>query len=182
MDQVKQAMRNMFGEQKQPINRDVVYKYPITLEQAFAGITTNIQLRHKNKKIKVDIPAGAFNGCRLVFVGEGEDTANGKNGDLYVVILIKPHKLFKFQGVDLLHETTIDCFDAILGKTLEIESVEKGKIIKVVIPPYFQCGTTIKLHGDGMPNLNGIGRGDLYIRPEVVIQVLLYLFLPQDKI
>ncbi|AYO30282.1 molecular chaperone DnaJ [Biomaibacter acetigenes] len=121
-----------------------------------------------NRKIKVKVPAGVDTGSRLRISGEGEPgERGGPPGDLYVVIRVKPHKLFTRHGDDLIYEAHISFVQAALGDEIEIPTLE-GKI-KLKIPEGTQPGTNFRLKAKGIPHIKGYGRGDMHVRVNVVI-------------
>ncbi|HHV45683.1 MAG TPA: molecular chaperone DnaJ [Tissierellia bacterium] len=122
----------------------------------------------KRKKIKVKIPAGVNNGSIISVRGEGEaGIRGGSPGDLYVYITVKEHEIFKRKGNNIYFTVPISFVDAALGAEIEIPTLE-GKI-KYTIPEGTQTGTEFRLKNMGVPNVKGLGRGDLYFK--VVVQV-----------
>lgn len=122
----------------------------------------------KRKKIKVKVPAGVDNGSIISIRGEGEaGSRGGSPGDLFVYITVKEHEIFKRKGNNIYFTVPISFADAALGAEIEIPTLE-GKI-KYTIPEGTQTGTEFRLKNMGVPNVRGIGRGDLYFK--VVVQV-----------
>mgnify|MGYP001157845237 FL=1 len=122
----------------------------------------------KNRRIKVKIPAGVDTGSVISVRGEGEaGERGGPPGDLYVYINVKPHKIFKREGNDLYLTVPISFTEACLGAEIEVPTLEG--IEKFSLPAGTQTGEVFKLKNMGVPNLRGVGRGDLYF--EVQIQV-----------
>ncbi|MCB1720432.1 MAG: molecular chaperone DnaJ [Alphaproteobacteria bacterium] len=117
----------------------------------------------KDKTLKVKIPPGVDTGRRIRLSGEGEaGVQGGPRGDLYVLLAIKPHKLFKRDGANLFCRVPITVTKAALGGDLEVPTIE-GKATKVKIPPGTQTGQQFRLKGKGMPILGSDSKGDLYI-------------------
>lgn len=82
----------------------------------------------KNVKIQVSIPAGISNGQTVVLKGEGEaGTKGGQRGDLYIVVSVRNHKIFKRQGDNVLCNIPITFTQATLGANLEIPMVDGVK-------------------------------------------------------
>lgn len=124
--------------------------------------------REKVSKIKLRIPAGVDSGSRLRSSGNGEaGVRGGPSGDLYVVLHVKPHEFFQRDGDDLLCEVPISFVQAALGAEIEVPTLERPTSIK--IPPGTQPGTTFRLRGHGVRNIQGYGRGDLHVRINVEI-------------
>jgi len=120
----------------------------------------------KEKKIDVKIPAGIEDGAKLRIAGEGEaGLRGGPPGDLYVVVRVKPHKIFRRQGPDLMKEVPISISQAALGVEMEVETLDGNA--KLRVPEGTQHGTTFRLKGHGMPYLRGSGRGDLRVTVKI---------------
>lgn len=115
-------------------------------------------VRHTTR-ISVKIPAGVDTGSHLRISGEGDSGIRGGHpGDLYVVIHVLPHEFFKRQDDDIFCEIPITFSQAALGDEVEVPTLKSKARIK--IPPGTQTGTVFRLKGEGIPHLNGRGRGD----------------------
>lgn len=122
----------------------------------------------KDVTIAVNIPAGVDNDSVITIKGQGEPGTNGgPYGDLYVVLSVKPHTLFKRSGQDLHLEIPISFNQAALGDQITVPSME-GKL-SYKIPPGTQPGTVFRLKGKGLPNPRGSSKGDLYVK--VILEV-----------
>ena len=123
---------------------------------------------HKRKNVKVHILAGINNGQQIRVTGMGERGVNGgENGDLYVEIVVKPHKYFVREGNDIKLEIPLDFVDAILGTTIEVPTVYGD--VQVTIPAGTQPNTVLRLKGQGVKDLRTGKPGDQYIK--VIIQM-----------
>lgn len=122
-----------------------------------------------HKKIRITIPAGVEDGQTIRINGYGSDGANGgPNGDLYLTFEILNNTDFKRVGNDLYKNETITLYDAILGNTIEVNTMA-GKV-KLKVKPETQNDTKIKLKGKGMPVYKKKGaHGDLYITYKVAM-------------
>lgn len=117
----------------------------------------------KEKNLKVKIPPGIDHGRRIRLAGEGEAGLRGAEpGDLYVLLSVKPHKLFKRDGANLYCRVPLPVTRAALGGEIEIPTIE-GASANVKIPPGTQTGQQFRLKGKGMSTLRSEARGDLYI-------------------
>ena len=90
----------------------------------------------------------------------------GGNGDLYVYIFVKRHKLFERDGSDVLCEVPVSFVQAALGDTIEVPTID-GKV-EMKIPAGIQSGTMLRLKSRGIPFLRGNGRGDQLVRIKVL--------------
>lgn len=112
----------------------------------------------ERQEIKLKIPAGVDEGSAIRLNGRGEATRDGVNGDLYVVIHVKPDKKFTRDGDLILSEETISMIDAALGCELDVETVDGELTMK--IPAGTQSGTDFRLSGHGAPrSSNSDNRG-----------------------
>ena len=119
-------------------------------------------------RIKLKIPAGIADGSRLRSARNGEaGIRGGPQGDLYVVIHIKEHKIFQRDGDNLYCEVPIPFTVATLGGDVAVPTFEGKGHLKV--PAGTQSGQVFKLRGKGIVNVNGRDRGDLLAR--VVVEV-----------
>jgi molecular chaperone DnaJ len=122
----------------------------------------------KQKSMEVKIPAGVEEGTRLRVKGEGDAGERGaRPGDLFVVVRIRPHKIFERHGNDILVEVPVSFVHAALGAELEVPTLKGKATLK--IPPATQSGTVFRMRGRGIPNLHGFGTGSENVR--VVVQI-----------
>lgn len=117
--------------------------------------------------INVKIPPGVEDDSRLRVPGEGDaGERGGPPGDLYVLIRIKKHPLFKREGSDLVYEMPISFVQASLGDTLEAPTLDSTVDLK--IPAGTQSGTSFRIKGQGMPHMRWGGKGNLLVKVKVV--------------
>ncbi|MCK4884393.1 MAG: molecular chaperone DnaJ, partial [Candidatus Diapherotrites archaeon] len=88
-------------------------------------------------------------------------------GNLYLVIHIKPHKIFERNGNDLYCKRTINLSQAVLGSEIEINTID-GKA-KLKIPNGTQSHTVFKMRGQGMPDLHNGKRGNQFVKIDVLV-------------
>ena len=117
----------------------------------------------REKTLKVKIPPGVDHGRRIRLAGEVEaGVRGGARGDLYVLLAIKPHKLFKRNGADLHCRVPIPVTRAALGGEVEVPTID-GASANVKIPAGTQTGQQFRLKAKGMTALRTDARGDMYI-------------------
>lgn len=122
----------------------------------------------KKKIISINIPAGVDTGNTLPLRGEGEPgVRGGAHGDLFINIKVRPHKIFKREGFDIICDVPISFIKASLGGEITVPTLEGN--IKYTISEGTQPGTIIKLKGKGITRIRGGGRGDLYANIKVEI-------------
>jgi molecular chaperone DnaJ len=122
----------------------------------------------KANRIKLQIPAGIADGSRLRSSRNGEaGIRGGPQGDLYVVVHIKEHKVFQREDDNLYCEVPIPFAVATLGGDVAVPTLDGKAHVKV--PAGTQSGQMFKLRGKGIANVNGRERGDLLAR--VIVEV-----------
>ncbi|MBN1155978.1 molecular chaperone DnaJ [Candidatus Woesearchaeota archaeon] len=120
------------------------------------------------RKLSIDIPRGIEDGTSLRVAGQGEaGEKNGRTGDLYVVVRIKPHEYFERRGDDIYLEIPISLVQAMLGDEVEIPTID-GKA-KLKIPAGTQPETTFRMRGKGIHGMRGFGSGDQLVKVKVQI-------------
>jgi len=118
------------------------------------------------RKITVKIPAGIATGQQLRLQNEGEaGTGGGPAGHLYVVVHVQEHDFFKRDGVNLFCEVPVNFTTLALGGEIVVPTLDGTEDVKV--PEGTQTGTTMRLRGKGLPDVNGRGKGDLFATVQV---------------
>jgi DnaJ-class molecular chaperone len=107
------------------------------------------------KKRKIKIPAGVNDGSRINF------------GDFILSIDVKPHDTFQRDGDDIYARVQIPYSLAVLGGLIKVPTLE-GET-KIRIRPGTPSGIMIRLRGKGAPRLRGSGRGDEYVRVNIIV-------------
>jgi DnaJ-class molecular chaperone len=155
------------GRTRRPRQLNIEQPVDITLEEAFAGTTRMLVLGDggDQRRIEVRIPAGVDTGSRVRVAGEGRQD-DGRKGDLYLVVSVRPHDRFERKGDDLHVEVEAPITTAVLGGEIEVASLDRKVALK--LPALTQNGRVFRLTGLGMPKLNQSGaRGDLFARVKV---------------
>jgi molecular chaperone DnaJ len=148
---------------------DLRYTLNISMEDAALGAEKTISfVRNRNNhedsaKLAVKVPAGVGQGQRLKLAGEGDGGPNGgASGDLYVIINIQEHSLFKREEDDVVLEFPLSYLDAILGTTIEVPTLTNKVAVK--IPPGTHSAQVFRLKGKGFPKVGGFGSGDMLVK------------------
>lgn len=125
-------------------------------------------LKTTTNKISINIPAGVETGTKLRVSGEGDDGIRGApSGDLYVTIKVLKHDLFRRKGQDLFYDLPISYVQACLGDSVDVPTIDGEASLN--IPAGTQSGSTFKLRGEGIKSLNWSGKGNLYVKVQVVV-------------
>src|SRR5450432_1166907 len=124
--------------------------------------------KERTSKIKLRIPPGVDAGSRLRSSGHGEaGFRGGPNGDLYVVLHVREHEIFKRDGDDLICEVPVSFIQATLGGEIEVPTLENKMTVK--IPAGTQPNALFRIKGRGVKNLQGYGHGDLHVRVQLEV-------------
>lgn len=123
---------------------------------------------HVERIVKVSIPAGIDEGQSLRLAGQGQPgMRGGPAGHLFVVVDLEPHAHFKREAFDLVYDLHLSFPHAALGGEVKVPTLrpldagDEGATVKVKIPPGVQPGDQLVVRGEGVPRLDGRGRGDL---------------------
>lgn len=148
---------------------DLEIEHIISLEEAFFGSKTNIQIRgigNKVKEYEIEIPAGIRDGEKIRLLGKGNPgTIGSPPGDLYVKIKINSHEKLVLKGMDLQTDLLITPWEAALGGRAVVNTID-GKL-DVGIPVGIQSGNKLRIKGKGY--VNNQGRGDLIATVKIVM-------------
>ncbi|MBI4125454.1 MAG: DnaJ domain-containing protein [Deltaproteobacteria bacterium] len=141
---------------EEPKARDIEIETEIDFLEAVYGTSRRIQ------SATVKIPAGVDNGSKVRVAGKGE---NG--GDLYLNIRVTPHPIFWREGADVVCEIPITIYEAILGATIPVPTLDGTTRMKV--PKGTASGQKFRLKGKGCPDLENKGtKGDQYVIVRIV--------------
>ena len=122
----------------------------------------------KKVKINVDIPQGVDNDSVITLRGQGAPGVNGgPDGDLYIVINVKPHGVYRRKGDDLYLDLPISYDQAALGDKVSVPGF--GETYSYTISPGTQTGSTFRLKGKGAPNVHTGRKGDLYVKVNIEV-------------
>jgi molecular chaperone DnaJ len=157
---------------------DLRYNLSVTFEEAARGCEKQVRfVRQKNGRedsanLAVTVPPGVNHGQRLKLKSEGDSGRNGgENGDLYVIINLVEHALFRRQGLDVIMDLPLSFVDAIAGTEVEVPTLTGRANVRV--PANTHPGQVFRLRAKGFNELNGSRVGDMLLR--VVIDVPAHL-------
>ncbi|MGF1537962.1 MAG: DnaJ C-terminal domain-containing protein [Elainellaceae cyanobacterium] len=139
---------------------------PITLSfgDAFRGVQQRLSLG--SEIITVRIPPGAKSGSRIRVRGKGRlSPYSGQRGDLYLVVNLKSHPFFSFEGNSLVCEVPISPDEAVLGSAIAVPTPDGA--VTMNVPAGIRSGQTLRLRGKGWPLPKG-GRGDQLVTVIIV--------------
>ncbi|MBI2106999.1 molecular chaperone DnaJ [Candidatus Woesearchaeota archaeon] len=129
-----------------------------------------------DKTLNIKIPAGVENGNRIRVTNAGEAIKNGKSGDLYIYLTVKPHEIFERKGSDIYLQMPLSFSQAALGDEIKVPTLEGS--VKMNIPAGTQTGTTFRLRDKGVETSRG--QGDQYVN--VIVKTPTKLNVKQKKL
>ena len=132
----------------------------LSLSEAFHG--TQKRLRIGNDEVEVRIPPGAKQGSKVRLKGKGQlNPYTKQRGDIYLVVQLSPHPLFKLEGDNLVCEVPITPDEAVLGGKIEVPTPDGS--VSMNLPGAVKSGQTLRLRGKGWPSPKG-DRGDQLVK------------------
>jgi curved DNA-binding protein len=160
-----------FGRRPAQKNKTLNISIEITLEDVLNGKDINAEITipgsGKNRMINIAIPAGIEHGQQIRYEGMGDDAIRElRPGDLIVNVNVRPHSQFRREHSDLVLEKSVLVWDAIIGSTIDIETLD-GKTLTINIPQGTKHGTILSCRGEGLPIMRSRNRGNLLIMIKV---------------
>jgi curved DNA-binding protein len=147
---------------------DVESDILVTLHEALNGSIRQISLQRAEgsngsgavETFRVRIPAGATEGRLIRVPGKGGEGVNGgEPGDLFLRVRLARHPDFRVKGPDLFHDLQLAPWEAVLGATVTVPTLEGNVSLKIAAGA--QPGQQLRVRGRGLP-VEGGGRGDLF--------------------
>lgn len=177
---------------QQRTTNDIEQPVELTLEESYTGTERSFQIRTVRacktckglgslfslncptcrgaqflpfkKVIEVSIPAGVDTGTRVRIAGEGLPDANGgPHGDFLLLVTVLRNPAFERRGDDLFTILEVDQRIAAQGGRVLVSAPDRNRL-QLILPPATADNTSFRLSDKGMPNCQGSGRGDLYVR------------------
>ena len=120
------------------------------------------------RSMQVRIPAGVTDGQRIRIKGKGGAGENGgAPGDLYVLVHVRPHKLFGRKGDNLTLTVPVTFTEAALGAEVSVPTLN-GQRVTLKLGPGTPNGRTFRVRGRGVHKNDG-STGDLLVTVEVQV-------------
>jgi curved DNA-binding protein len=155
---------------------DYTYRIEVSLEEAYSGGTRSLslstpevssggRLHEKSRTLTVKIPAGVTDGQKIRLKAQGGSGIGGASaGDLYLEILIAPHRRYTVEARDINLVLPISPWEAVLGAKVEVPTL--GGSVQLSIPAGAKAGQRLRLKGRGLP---GNPPGDQYVVLEIAV-------------
>jgi molecular chaperone DnaJ len=121
-----------------------------------------------HETLTVRIPPGVDTGFRMRVPGKGSlGRSGGSPGDLFLIITVRPHEIFRREGNDILLTVPVTITEAALGAKIEVPALTGKTLLR--IPPGTQSGQKFRLTGKGIASLRGQGMGNQIVEVQVVV-------------
>ena len=144
---------------------DAQYRLEVDLLDAVNGTKTRITLPDGGT-LDVAIPTGVTDGQVLRLKGKGgPGIGEGESGDALIEISVRPHRVFKREGDDIIVEVPITFDEAVLGGKVEVPTI--GGRVFATVPPGSNTGRTLRLKGRGIKTKSGTG--DQLVKLSIVL-------------
>ncbi len=147
----------------------LVKELSISFEEAVLGAQRNISISRNGavEEASVKVPAGITSGKILRMKGKGHSDPHGrKQGDLHLKVQVLPHPIYRREAQNVVIDAEIKLTDAILGTTIEVETLNGIKGVKV--PAGTQNNAKLRLKGVGIKISQGT-QGDQLVNIKIKI-------------
>jgi len=123
----------------------------------------------KTEPMEVRVKAGTRDGQRIRIAGKGNAGANGgQPGDLYIIIRIGEHPVFRRESDDIYVTVPVTAMEAALGAKIDVPTIDGRSQLRV--PPGTQSGQKLRLREKGVPSATKEGlRGDEIVEVKIVV-------------
>ena len=145
--------------------QDVRYALEVDFLDAVSGGQKRVTMPD-GKTLDITIPAGINEGQILRLKGQGLPGSDGKTGDAYVQISIRPHPGFRREGNDILTTLPVSLGEALNGASVRVDTVDGAVDVKV--PKGAREGTKLRLRGKGIAHGKDGVRGDQLVEIHIV--------------
>lgn len=195
IDGFKSQQKNKKTTTHRPVNGDdIVTDVVITMPEAISGVSKTVNILSsyectnchgrpfangmncpvcdgtgvvsQHKKITVKIPANVKPNSKIRIPSEGNSGMyGGKNGDLYLNVVIENNSNFKYDDLNVLFTIPITPPEAVLGTTINVPTTNGNVLMKIM--PKTSSGQKYRLAGQGLTK-NG-KTGDMIVTVNIEI-------------
>lgn len=160
-----------FGGQRIRRGRNIQLGLSLSFKESIFGTKKKIKIPSESamagkKEVEIDIPGGIEHGQKMKLSGYGENVSGGQAGDLYLIISVPEHPVYRKEGYHLVRILEVKLTDAILGAKYEIETLDGNVTVK--IPKGVNTGTLLRVKGEGV-RVSAFQRGDILLQVKVLI-------------
>lgn len=159
----------------------------ISLAEAYSGTLIDLsfsapelgadgRMHSVQQTFKARVPQGTTDGQKLRLAGKGgRGIYGGRNGDLYLHIVLRPHPIFRVKEHDLYLDLPLAPWEAALGATIEVPTL--AGMVRLKVPECTSSGQQLRIAKRGLPRRVG-EPGDLFALVHIVVPPVL---TEQDK-
>jgi DnaJ-class molecular chaperone len=145
--------------------QDANYRLEVDFLEAARGAKKRITLPDGGT-LDVGLPAGVRDGQVLRLKGKGQPGSGGAEaGDALVEITVRPHPVFKRDGLDIQVELPVGFDEAVLGGKVEVPTIDGT--VSMNIPAGANSGQTLRLKGRGIKSK--AKTGDQLVKLQVML-------------
>ena len=134
---------------------DVEYEVHVPFWEAIRGGTVRINLQRpgvrgmETEPVEFRIKAGTRDGQRIRLAGRGNPSqTGGPAGDLYIIVRVDPHPVFRREGDDIYINVPIMPWEAALGAKIEVPTIDGRAMLRV--PQGTQSGQKLRMREKGV--------------------------------
>jgi molecular chaperone DnaJ len=129
----------------------------------------------RTEPLEVRIKAGTRDGQRIRLQGRGNAGSHGgAAGDLYVIIRMGEHPIFRRDGDNIYLTVPVTATEAALGAKVEVPTIDGRAELK--IPPGTQSGQKLRLREKGVPSATKDG-----LRGDEIVEIKITVPMPRDE-
>lgn len=165
-----------FASQGPEPGSDLEYQAHVGFWDAIRGteMRLNIQRpdargRMQSEPVSVRIKPGTRDGQRIRIAGKGNPgMRGGPNGDLYLVVKIDEHPVFRREGDNIYVTLPIMPWEAALGSKVDVPTIDGRAQLRV--PPGTQSGQKLRMREKGVKSATKEGvSGDQIVEIKIVV-------------
>ena len=146
---------------------DARYSFAVDFLDAVNGAKQRINLPDGGA-LDLTIPMGVRDGQVLRLKGKGSaGIGGGPPGDALVEVHVRPHKLFRREGDDILIELPITPAEAVRGAKIDVPTT--SGTVTMTVPKGANSGARLRLKGKGIAGGKAGKRGDQYVTLKIVL-------------
>lgn len=161
-----------FGSRPNRKNPDLRTTLNIGLQDTLTDQVKTLSIKSPNshrQNVDIRVPRGITSGTTIKYPGLGDTMfPNLPPGDLLLTINVLEHPSYNINGLDLITDLTIDCFQAILGSEQTVLGLD-GKVFVIKTPPGCQPNLKLKIPGEGLWGFQKDIKGNLFVKVNISI-------------
>ncbi len=123
----------------------------------------------RTEPMEIRVKAGTRDGQRIRLAGKGNaGTHGGQAGDLFIIIRVGDHPVFRRDGDDIYVTIPVAAWEAALGAKIDVPTIDGRSQLK--IPPGTQSGQKLRLRDKGVPSAtHEEKRGDEIVEIKIMV-------------